>query len=185
MRSLLLAIAVLLASASAFPDAAKPQMVKPKDAADFVDVDMGIKSSAGQSFVAWSTYKGKPVSFQVELGVKWEAMPGGPVTMSMGTVTLRSRGAESDAFVQGLAELYGQPSAKLKMAPEVRFTALSLKGTPGDIAGKPLELKLFFEGKGPRAEAYGNIDIARGRFEFHEKDPEYRSALVAALTAAH
>lgn len=182
MRSLFLVVAVLLASYPAYPDPGKPEMRKPKDAMEFIDVDMGIKAPAGQSFVAWSTYKGKPVSIKVELGVKWEAMPGGPVAVSLGTVTFRSRGVESDAFVQALAELYGQPSAKLRMAPEVRFTALSLKGTPGDIATKPLELKLFFEGKGERAEAYGNIDLARGRFEFNEKDPGYRSALVAALT---
>lgn len=108
-----------------------------------------------------------------------------PLVMRQGTVTYRSIGPESDAFVQVLDDLYGTKLAPKSMRPETCFTAISLGGDPRDPTKGPVRIKLFFESGGPEdyVERYTNIELAGHRLEVHEKDADYRSPIVRALRA--
>lgn len=108
-----------------------------------------------------------------------------PFSGYQGLVRLRSIGVESDRWLRALCRLHGDQRSSLAMAREVEFTGISLQGNPGAIANEPVKIKLFFDPDdetGTRyAEAYLNIDLARQRVEFNEKDPEYRDPLLRAL----
>jgi hypothetical protein len=100
-----------------------------------------------------------------------------------GVITYRSIGADSDTFVQVLDELYGTKLSPKVMIGEVRFTGISLGGDPRDLQSGPVKIKLFFESdkQDEYAELFTNIQLADHRLEFHEKDPDYRLAVIKAL----
>ena len=65
--------------------------------------------------------------------------------------------------------------------------AISLEGNPEMVKNSPARLKLFFgweEGsETPYGELFLNLDLPNRILELNEKDPEYRSAILAALGA--
>src|SRR5262249_8845737 len=101
-----------------------------------------------------------------------------------GIVTFVSLGPPSNAFVSELDRAYETKLAPAAMADAVSFTGLSLEGNPSRLAAGPVKIKLFFEGSRPEAyaEMFLNIDKKARRIELREKDPEYRSATIRALT---
>lgn len=111
--------------------------------------------------------------------------PDRPTFYVGGTVVMLSEGAESDRFVAALRGAYGVESPAGPMAKAVSFTAISLTGNPKRLGGEPVQLKLFYEGKRDedRAECYFNVDARCLRLQFHEKDSDYRKAVVRALTS--
>src|SRR5205814_10246977 len=108
-----------------------------------------------------------------------------PLVINSGTLAYHSVGADSDAFVQVLDELYGTKIGPKAMAQETRFTGISLEGDPHDLSKGPVKIKTFYESgkESDYAEFFTDIDLAAHRIEVHEKDEEYRPAVVRALQA--
>ena len=141
-----------------------------------------------QSIRGSGTYKGRQLGFEIVLGPAWKAGSLGkdvPLMTYQGVITYRSIGADSDTFVQVLDELYGTKLSPKAMSGEVRFTGISLGGDPRDLQSGPVKIKLFFESdkQDEYAELFTNIQLADHRLEVHEKDPDYRLAVVKALQA--
>jgi hypothetical protein len=70
------------------------------------------------------------------------------------------------------------------MTPEKDMTAVALEGNPSNAPDEPVRMKVFFEhdDKGRYGEVYLNIDFAAHRVQFHEKDGEYRAAVITGLS---
>ena len=87
------------------------------------------------------------------------------------------------ALLQILDQLYATKLQPTTIRPTTAFTAISLGGEPSDLTKGPTKIKLFFESDAEDryAELFTNIDLANGVLQIHEKDPEYRSALIKAL----
>jgi hypothetical protein len=150
---------------------------------DFTRLPDGSQSIRGSG-----TYKGRQLGLEVVLGATWKAGSLGkdvPLVTYQGVVTYRSTGADSDAFIQVLDELYGTKLSPKAMATETRFTGISLGGDPRDLESGPVKMKLFFESdkQDEYAELFTNIQLADRRLEVHEKDPDYRLAVIKALQA--
>ena len=102
-------------------------------------------------------------------------------------VTLRSNGPESNRLLEVLACLYGLPSGKRTMREAESFTAIALHQEEISIAHHRVKLKLFGH-DGCSAdedmynESYFNVDLPNGFVYWNEKDVEYRSAIVRALS---
>src|SRR5712671_386466 len=96
----------------------------------------------------------------------------------------RSVGPTSDAFVRVLDEVYGTKTKPKAMARDTTFAAISLGGDPRDLAKGPVQMKLFYEAtdQDSYAELFTNIDSRLRRVEIREKDEEYRSPIVRALS---
>jgi hypothetical protein len=141
-----------------------------------------------QTLRSSGTHEGRQLGLEVILGATWKTGSLGkdvPLATYRGTVTYRSTGPESDAFLQVLDELYGTKLTPKAMATETRFTAISLGGDPRDLGKESVKIKLFFESSGQDdyAELYTNIELAAHKLEIREKDESYRSAVVRALRA--
>jgi hypothetical protein len=83
-----------------------------------------------------------------------------------------------------MAKLYGIKHAGLRMLSEVRAEAVGLASDPQSIESKAIQMKLFFNSENEEryAEVFFNVDRSAQVVEIHEKDPEYRSNLIRALT---
>lgn len=139
-----------------------------------------------QTIRASGKHKGRPLGFELVLGPAWKSgsvTPDIPLVTHQGSITYRSTGADSDAFVQVLDELYDTKLNSKSMRKETPFTAISLEGDPSDLARGIAKIKLFFESdkEDEYAELFTNIHLGARRLEFREKDEEYRSAVVKAL----
>ncbi len=132
---------------------------------------------------AAGTHKGKKVSFEILLSPKWTSGMTSPITAHTGTVTYRTIGTDSDAFLSALDQLYETKLSPKTMTKEVEFNAVSLEGHPGELEKGPVKIKLFFEPENPDdyLELYTNIDLQACRVEVREKDMEYRPAVIKAL----
>jgi hypothetical protein len=134
-------------------------------------------------------HRGRRVALELVLGPEWREGSFADQPSYQGMVTYRSVGAESDALVRTLDELYGTKAPPRAMARMTDFACVTLGGDPRELAKGPLHAKLFLEGEGEGeevegyAELYTNVDLAKRRVEIREKDPEYRAAIVRALTA--
>jgi hypothetical protein len=141
-----------------------------------------------QSIRALGTYKGRQLGFEVVLSPSWQAGSPGkevPLATYSGILTYRSIGADSDAFVQVLDELYGTKLSPKAMGRETRFAGISLEGDPRNLESGPVKIKVFFESDKPDeyAELFTNIQLAEHRLEVHEKDTDYRLPVIKALQA--
>ena len=139
-------------------------------------------------FEAKAIHEGRKVGFAVTLGPEWKAQKlediEQPSYLYWGETQLNSLGEESDLFIQTLDRLYETKVGAARMRHNVDFTTVSLEGDPRGLETEPVKMKLFF-GTDPDelyAEFYLNCDVAQGRVEFHEKDPEYRRAVILALS---
>jgi hypothetical protein len=141
-----------------------------------------------QSILGLGTHKGRHLGLEIILCPTWKAgslSKDIPLVTYRGIVTYRSTGPDSDNFIQVLDELYGTKVTPKTMGKETPFTAISLEGDPRDLHKGPVMIKLFFESDQPDAyvELYTNIQLAHRRLEVHEKDPDYRLAVIKALSA--
>ncbi|HLJ88057.1 MAG TPA: hypothetical protein VKZ53_14640 [Candidatus Angelobacter sp.] len=139
-----------------------------------------------QTIRGLGTFKGRKLGIAIVLGPAWKAGSVNkdlPLITYQGNVAFRATGADSNALIQVLDELYGTKVNPKAMAKETQFTAISLEGDPRDLAKGLVKIKLFFE-SGERddyAELFTNIDLADHRLEIREKDQEYRLPVVKAL----
>ena len=172
----------------------EPPVVTFGEEDDFVDLALAItdvtRSRDGTvSVVARGSLEGVVVGLIVDVLPAWTAqeLEGGGGWFYWGKLRYRSLGAESDAFVTALDRLYGLGGQPGAMTPLIEVNAVGLNHDPRALRTVPAKMKAFFfdDGEDERyAEVYTNIDLQAKRLEFHEKDPEYRAPLVAALLAS-
>jgi hypothetical protein len=126
--------------------------------------------------------------FRVILSPKWELWkPAGfPGSLYRGTVRIEGLGPSTEVFVRALAKAYGQTVDRFEFT-KVTLTAISLEGDPRSVRSQPIKLKVFYETQkeAEYAEGFLNFDLPHGVVQFHEKDPEYRKAVIGYLTKKH
>ena len=139
----------------------------------------------GQRFIATGTHRGNPVEVEVNLRPEWTADRMGDQTVYLGSVAIRSLGAGSDSLLRAMDEIYETQLNPKRMAEATEFSAISLEGDPNHLRSGPVALKLFFESENEEryAEMYLNVDAVGSRVVLAEKDPDYRKAVVLALTS--
>lgn len=123
-----------------------------------------------------------------------------------GSVTLRSRGAESDRLVALMADYFDVPAPPAiqpnllsrifprsndvlattwKFAHSVECFAVGISSNPALVAEEPIWMKLFFDQgveNGRYAEVFFNVDMLEGFAALNEKDEEYRADLIHWLS---
>ncbi len=125
---------------------------------------------------AAGTYRTVPVALAIVLSPTWKEGRLGsdvPLVTYTGTVKIRSLGEQSDHLLTAIDQVYGTALHPHSMSRQTEFT----------IDG-PVKIKLFFESNDESryAELYLNIDVGATRLELAEKDPDYRRAIVRALS---
>ena len=188
---ILLLLAVSRANA-ATQQAALPEIASHSDTSwhdlSFRIQQLGNLPNGAQLLRIAGTYRGAPVALGVLLGPSWKKgrlSADVPLVIYSGTIELRSLGEQSDRLLAALDELYGTKQRAYKMSSRTEFAAMSLGGDPAHLRAAPVKLKLFFESddESRYAELYLNIDMGTGTVELAEKDPDYRIAIVRALSA--
>lgn len=97
-------------------------------------------------------------------------------------------GQESDNLISVLALLYGFDDFALKMCDEEVFTAIALHQGEIDMISEAIKIKLFGNDQDEDLEhnyyeSFFNLDLKNGLVCWNEKDQDYRSALVLALSS--
>lgn len=192
---LLSAVVLCLVICSQTAGAARlEEICKPTEEGWF-DLDLTITSVSEEgdyiTVVGMGLFRGSEVGLEVSFrkGMK----PGFPNAQVDRTAFARdgiiysSIGDASDRLLKAMATLYGLPVSSGKFASRVGVNAFALEQYPFDLTKKGANFKVFFnDGDGQEneyAELFTNVDIADKRLELHEKDPEYRTNVVRALTA--
>lgn len=139
-------------------------------------------------FRAHGLDQGRSVGLEVALGSAWTevSLGSGLPPAFQGTVELRSIGHDSDALLIAMDRLFETALHPAAMTAAAKFSAITLEGDPRDPARGPVKIKLFYEPGDEEgyAELYVNLDVRAGRLYVNEKDPDYRAALIKALTAS-
>jgi len=129
---------------------------------------------------------------RIELGLAipddWEEAkltPPLPIKSFASSVLFARVGKSSDRFVRALATIYRQPNPELMAREELEVDVIALAQDPRPIGSKPINAKAFVHGKTENdyGEFYLNVDWGSRRVILKEKDPEYRFAIINALSA--
>jgi len=162
-----------------FPARPLREISAPEPDGDFQDLDLVITDAAllksGTAIVASGLHHGRPVSIRVVI-TRRAARDGDSA------VRLESLGADSDAFISSLADIY-KAAGPLKMKKVAIFDAIALAGDPANLSAKDVKLKLFCHTRieAEYCELYLNADTRTGVVEIAEKDPGYRQAVISWL----
>jgi hypothetical protein len=98
-------------------------------------------------------------------------------------VKINTIGIESNEFIKALSELYGFPTQKLFTTKTITSTAFSLNKKNADLDKSDYyKFKVFLEGKDTYGELFLNINTDEKIIELHEKDQEYREAIIKVLS---
>jgi hypothetical protein len=153
--------------------------------ADLQAASVQRKEDASLAIEATAEIGNEPMGFRVVLLPTWKRWKpeGWPMESYSGMVRLESVGRPSEVFIHALARAYRQEIARIDFT-SVELVAISLGGDPRSVQSQPVKLKLFFESdtEAAYAEAYVNFDLPHSLVQFHEKDPEYRKAVLGFLT---
>ena len=127
-----------------------------------------------------SDYNGTPVGF--DLLIK---RPSKRTIFVSNGITLRSLGDTSDNFLRALAEVYGVKQSNYAFIDSITVTYADL-GANVDL-NKPgnwiaAQMKLFFETDENSYELFLDVDEQAGTISLLEKDEEYRSGVISALS---
>ncbi len=104
-------------------------------------------------------------------------------------VSFRSLGEISDRLIGVLANLYGLDHGALRMTAEESFTAIALQQSDTNLELHGVKFKLFGKDREEFSqddyyESFFNVDFPNMLVSWNEKDPDYRTPLVRALSAA-
>jgi len=154
----------------------------------FVDIDLPITQIAPDPgvtrIVARGVILGKEVGLEVDLASASQRSRG-QASLPLGTAQIRTLGAVSDNFVALLDSRYKIPIPSKTMLAAVAAAVVGLQGDPAHAQEGVTQMKFFFFDSGPQdryAEVYINVDADKRVLGFHEKDEDYRKALLLALT---
>jgi len=154
----------------------------------FVDIDLPITQMAQDSgqtrIIARGVILGKEVGLEIVFPSPSPRSPG-QTSMPSGAAQIRTLGAVSDNFVALLDSRYKIPIPSKTMLPAVTASFIGLEGDPTHLQQGLTQMKFLFFDSGPEdrhAEVYINVDANKRVLGFHEKDEDYRKALLLALT---
>jgi hypothetical protein len=133
-------------------------------------------------------FEGEVVEAAVILQDSWEVDESAdrPLKMWWSAVQFQSISPRSNGMVRLLEKVFALPPSGDPMRAFFVAKIVSLGDDPKNMSSKPIHLKAFFgEADGvEQSELYVNIDLASKTLVLKEKDPEYRSALLKAMTEA-
>lgn len=139
-----------------------------------------------QLITATGFHERQGLAFEIVLGKSWSGSGGDSSAppMRVGIVSIRRHRELSDLLLQVMSQLYATKAKPTRMRDEVRFSGISLLGDPAHLEQGPANIKLFHESdkEDEYVEFFLNIDTKARRVEIREKDPEYREAVVRALS---
>ena len=132
-------------------------------------------------------YDGEVVECALIMQDSWEVdEPDGmrPISLWWSAVAFRRLSVGSDRMIRMLEKVFDLPTSGRRMRESVPVKVVSFGTDPATFRSKKLPLKAFFgEADGVEAsELYVNIDLPNHRIELSEKDPEYRTGVVTALS---
>lgn len=132
-------------------------------------------------------WTGTAVEWGVLIPDEWEEAkmtPPPPIKSWATWVLLGRTGEKSDALVRRLSETYQMPDGQLLARDEVELDTVSLFADPRPVGSRPIHLKVFLHGGAGTeyGEFYLNVDFPAGQVRLKEKDPEYRRAVLNALS---
>lgn len=163
----------------------KPTEIVSKSEAGYCDLRFRIgevitAKDGSMAVVAVGLHNKQPVSFEIHL----PSCPPSKSKFQNATIKLSSRGPESDTFARALAALYKTKAHPKKMKPSTTFTAITLEGDLSKPHDRTVNLKLFYDDDNENhyAEVFLNLNLRADEVELREKDPQYRTSLVNALT---
>jgi hypothetical protein len=149
-----------------------------------------LKAADGSNVYAFyfgGEFRGKTTYAALALSSEWDGnQSASPIPIFGSDIGIYAINDDSHNLLSVLRAAYGMeqlPGARL--AESLAAQVISIGDKPTAINSKRTDLKAFFGP--PHQEHYGelyvNIDPEKKRIEFNEKDPEYRKAIIAALTA--
>ena len=158
---------------------------------EWFDLDLPIVSVTQDegllaSIRARGEFDGQLIGITLDVLSEWDAKvtEDGP-TFHWGQACYRSNGEESDRLLNILAKKYCQRHGNLRMVAETHVLAVGLADDPRQLHDQPVRMKCFFNSDSEDASAYAevftNIDLLSGVLQFHEKDQEYRAAIIRAF----
>lgn len=135
------------------------------------------------------TYGEETVDAALALSSEWdeERSPDFPIPTYWSEIAIGAVNEQSHAFVRVLASAYDTPIApNSQLLEAVNAKIVSIGDKPIEISSQPTHLKVFFAKpfQDEYGEIYLNIDPVKKIVEWNEKDPEYRGAILKALTKA-
>ena len=127
-----------------------------------------------------------PLSLRVELGGSWRPENVGADiahVVCRGSVTFLRDGAEGDALLVALDDLYATHLGPLGQAERTELSARTPCAGSREPAAGPRSFKLAWDPADARAYAELELTLDEGahRLELRETDPAYRAALIRAL----
>jgi hypothetical protein len=143
------------------------------------------ENDTAQIYKAVSLYKGIPLGLLIFVPKRKTGDQG----FGNG-ISLKSLGKESNNLLYELAKLYKQNVAiDVKFGESVSASFVDLKKFAKSVVGKvgegdpnTMEYKLFIETKDDEAELFLNINPVDNWIELREKDLDYRTVVIKALT---
>lgn len=186
MLKILPIVVLACATCAAAEPAPSPPVGYLTEAEGFVDIDLPITQVAQEPgltrIVARGVIFGREVGFEMDFPAQSKASV---EQLHFGEAQIRTLGTVSDNFVAFLDSRYKIPIASKKMVAAVTAAVVGLEGDPAHVLNGVTRMKFFFFDSGPEdryAEVYINVDSGKRMLEFHEKDEDYRKALLLALT---
>jgi hypothetical protein len=139
-----------------------PRIQAPADSRDFVDLRFGVgqleRKDDGTIVVPLKAlFEQQEIGFSVKVPAQLSAGLLGrgsdlKVKVVPEGIHLLRTGDASDRFVTALERLYGIGSTPLRMAQQIRTTAINLAGNDQNLDRDPIKLKLFFNDHGTNQE---------------------------------
>lgn len=163
----------------------------------FVDCVFKVQNLAHQAghyhFDLRASFAGQPVGLNVRLIS--EVGPGFDADMQLiqahvyrEGVVLSSLGVETERFISALASLYEMPPSAMTPTTSEALTVVALQQEPTNLADGPMRLKLFGQDADAADaeryyESFFNVNLPDGLIYWNEKDMDYRTPMLKALTA--
>jgi hypothetical protein len=156
----------------------------------FVDINLNInkiESKNDGTFIITvkNTLNNKNIEFQVEIMPEWKAnkLKNSDHIIYSGFGNFINIGENTKTFIQELSKLY---NVKFKQITQNKIKAevVGLDSDPRLLLTEPTRMKFFFNSNNRKlySEVFININAKKSILGFHEKDVEYREALINSLS---
>jgi hypothetical protein len=109
-----------------------------------------------------------------------------PTAVHVDGILFRSIGKPTGELIRALSKLYEVPSKSPEARDVVAFVGIALDGDPRQIREQHIRLKLFHDPWDKDCECcelFLHVDLPDRLIGIHEKDQEYRPAVIRALAA--
>ncbi|WP_033564400.1 hypothetical protein [Sphingobacterium sp. SYP-B4668] len=148
------------------------------------------KTDSSVFYLARGLYKSDTVGVKLEVlgdinpGINADGTPNEDNGFRKGAIKISSIGAESDAFVKVVGQVFNMPTNKPMVTTPILPTVFSSnKGKVDLTKNSTYSFKLFFDTPdNQQAEVFSVLDMYKNSFEITEKDSTFRTQFLKALT---